>query len=244
MAIGAWCEEGDLRGGCTTLDPAPSDEDVAAAIAWASEYLYEVTGRRWPGVQRLKVRPMTPVSSGCSSSRRHLSCPGVVAQELAGTPLVSIVEVKIDGQVIDPDRYRIDDARYLVATRGPDGVRLRWPACQVMDLPDTEMGTWSVDHEFGAGPPAAGVAMAGRLACELLVSWSGGDEDCQLEAGWTSITRAGVTRSQPSVAELVAAGATGVREVDLWVAGLREGQARRGAAVIVPGRVPTTRRTR
>jgi len=126
-------------------------------------------------------------------------CRGLSQVELAGYPVTSIVEVKINGAVLDPlyddgsPAYRLDEYRYLVRMNDPDApdTAARWPSCQNLALEDDQEGTWSIRYTYGQPPPVAGVLAAKQLACELYQASIGGE--CRLPAGTTTVTRQGVT---------------------------------------------------
>jgi hypothetical protein len=104
-----------------------------------------------------------------------------------------IVEVKINGAVVDPATYRLDERRFLVRVSDPlePDVILRWPACQRMDLPDTSDGTFSVTYRYGQDPPIEAVNAARQLGVEFYKACSG--QDCALPTGIVRYTRQGVT---------------------------------------------------
>lgn len=255
MTIQPWCGPDDLGGPCTDVELDAGI--VTKAIALSSEILYYLSGSRWAGVKTETVRPMSSEPCGCGwastdPARRNAwrggaRCAPVRQQELGGFPVVSIEQVKVYGDVIDPARYRVDDRRYLTAVRSSaDQDRLWWPSCQRLDLPDTEEGTWSVRYRWGAAPPAAGAAASAALACELALMLAGDDEDgpgCRLPAAWTSITRAGVTVTRAGVDALAQSGLTGLPEVDLWLVALRKAPSLQGAAIIDPAKSRSVRRT-
>lgn len=262
MTVTAWCSRTDVTA------PHPDGPEFAPdliddAIAWSSDVLYGLTGERWPGPQVVEgARPLSDPHRGCwvgawvpdglggshPSSRMHppLCEEWIRQQELEGRPIVSIEQVKIDGEIIDSTRYRLDDSRWLTAVRPTlEDHLLWWPACQRLDLPDTEVGTWSVDYTWGASRPGAGKRASATLAWELLVSWmpdSDDRPDCRLAATWTANTRAGTSQSRPAVKDLVASGLSGLPEVDLWLGSLRFGQQQRPAAVRRAGRPSAVRR--
>lgn len=256
MTIQPWCGPDDLGGACTDVDLEAGI--VTKAIALASEILFYLSGSRWPGVKTETVRPMAsePCTCGWGTSadparrnawRGGARCSPLRQQELGGFPIVDVQEVKVDGDVVPSDRYRVDDRRYLTAVRSSaEQDRLWWPSCQRLDLPDTEEGTWSVRYRWGAGPPPAGAAAAAALACELGLMLAPEDEDgpgCRLPAAWTSITRAGVTVTRAGVDALAQSGLTGLPEVDLWLTALRKAPSLRGAAIIDPAKSRNVRRT-
>ena len=135
----------------------------------------------------------------CNGDNLACGCRPLSEVELAGYPVTSIVEILIDGVVLDPlyaggsPRYRIDMENVLVRMDDPDDptVHQRWPSCQNLALPTTETGTWSVTYTYGQSPPTAGVMAAKVLACQLWTSVNGGV--CALPAGATKVVRQGIT---------------------------------------------------
>lgn len=136
---------------------------------------------------------------GCSCTTVHeVILPGVIGR---------VDEVKLDGVILDPDTYRVDNGNRLVRTDGED-----WPLCQSMDLPDTEEGTFSVTYLNGFSNIAIDQA-AGRLAYELYQACTGGQ--CSLPMNVTAITRQGTTFELD--ASPFTAGRTGIYEVDMVI---------------------------
>jgi hypothetical protein len=105
--------------------------------------------------------------------------------KLSGYPVQSIVEIKIDGVVVSPTDYRLDESRYV--TRLNDQW---WPGCQDLTLPDTDSGTWSIAYFYGQEAPLVGRSAAAQLAGELYSACQGGE--CALPKGTTRVTRLGV----------------------------------------------------
>lgn len=240
------------------------DELLLIGLQVSSDVLYQLTGRRWAGVCTDLVRP---TACGCVSRAGWwlppgvhapsvpmggvdrlgalcgCGCSGVSEVKLPGYPVRTITEVVIDGQVVAPDQYRVDQRRKLVcqATTG----RSAWPCCQRLDLPAGEPGTWSVEYEFGQAPPIGGVTSAASLGLQLALAiappaFAG---RCRLPKRVTSITRQGVTVAILDPLSLFKDGLTGLPEVDLWVASVLAGDGRRRATAWVPGRHQASRRT-
>lgn len=204
----------------------------------ASQLLYELSGRLYAGMCERKVRPCASRWCGFQVlSRGHIvedfgwngiswgngrtpcGCRALDRVPLSGYPVRSIVQVKIDGAVVDPDTYRLDERRYLTRVRDPadpDTVLL-WPSCQHLDLDDTQDGTFSVTYRYGQDPPPLGIHAAAQLGCELYKACTGGD--CALPAGATRITRQGVTieRQFFRVDKQVGAWRTGLNLVDAFL---------------------------
>ena len=151
---------------------------------------------------------------------------------LPGYPVTEIQEVKIGGVVQDPSTYRLDEYQWLTRMRDPaePNIPLFWPSCQVLDLNDTEPGTFSVTYKSGIAPPLAGKQAAAALACELLPG-----ADCKLPSGAVRIVRQGLTidRLQP-LAQMLISGATGIPLIDVFIAAYNPSGLRRRPAIWSP----------
>src|SRR5262249_23894476 len=147
------------------LDPA-SAAVSGTAVAAASEVLYALSGRRlgscqltirpcrrdcwdggWPFLNSwwqfgLWPRPLflngTWYNITCGQCYGGCSC-SVISEALLPAPVSQVLQVKVDGQILDPSAYRVDNWRLLVRTDG--GI---WPVCNDLAKADTEVGTWSV----------------------------------------------------------------------------------------------------
>lgn len=231
----AWATEADLPESCDTAAVKP--DTLTQAFQLASSVLYNLSGRRWPGVCETTVRP-------CRSARGCDRCGyGISIVELPYGPVLDITEVYLDGEIVDPSEYAVRDGRYVVALRKPDGTRRTWPCCQDLSRPLTEDGTFGVTYEYGGLPDSAGVTAAAVLAWEFAVSWTPNyDYECRLPRRVQTITRAGVTMTLVDQMSMFGDGLTGVAEVDMWLSAVRYGQAH-GAQFIDPSRGPSATRT-
>lgn len=205
-----WVTGADVVVCCSTAadDVGTFSSLVDDAAQAASEILYELSGRRWAGLcTREGVRPChTDCLCGWQVlSRGHLvppapyldswdclgaacGCRSMSRVKLSGY-VQEITEVKIDGLVVDPSVYRLDEHRWLTRVDGS-----RWPSCSRADLPDTEEGTFSVSYIFGREIPQMAFDAAVELACQVYAQCSGSESgDCALPKGVTRITRQGIT---------------------------------------------------
>jgi hypothetical protein len=201
----AWIDGEDVAACCSVESSSGVlFEDVATT---AYELLFELSGRQFVGSCEQTVRPCRDNCS-CFPAQRlayasggsrllwtgaywgyngsaHCGCGCLSQVKLSGYPVQSITEVKIDGVVVEPSEYRLDEKRYL--TRMNDTF---WPSCQDLSLPDSEEGTFSVSYVHGANPPQIAVSAAAQLACELYKECVG--EVCAMPRGATRITRQGI----------------------------------------------------
>lgn len=174
-----------------------------------------------------KLSPLGWFSSWGLSSSYGSSMPGVVAHyggvepptiKLA-YPVLEVLQVKIDGVIIPANEYELRDHQDLVRMRPTASFnptqRWGWPTAQILDLPDTQQGTFSVTFTFGQPPPAAGELAARKLA-EFLVLPQLGNHD-HYPSRVTSVARQGVTTQVASVIDLLVKGSIGIYEVDLFL---------------------------
>ncbi len=189
----------------------------------AQQILFELSGRLFPGVCETTVRPCR---TGCACpwqvlSRGHIvwnpywldplygygwwgcgdgeqcGCAPLSRVLLAGQ-VIEVTEVRIDGDIVDPATYRVDNRRWLTRLRDPadPNIVLRWPGCQNLDLAPGEDGTWEVDYTYGVEVPSAGEMAASELACELYKQCNA--QPCALPTGTTRATRPGVIIERPA----------------------------------------------
>jgi hypothetical protein len=228
---------------CEQLATNPKAQAIVdAAIA----YLWNWTGRRF-GLCEVTVRPCrlgcregasryyppegpgwSPVLVGgvwrnitCGVCRHGCECEQVERVQLPG-PVYDIVGIRVDGAVLDPAAYRVDNHTMLVRDDGGT-----WPACQALHLPDGDPGTWSVTYRWGWPVPVGGQLAAAVLACELAKAVAG-DESCGLPQRVQTITREGVTIGLLDPFDGLENGKTGLWAVDSWIESLRKpaGRAR------------------
>lgn len=147
-------------------------------------------------------------SSGCGGT---CSCT-TIDQALLPAPTREVVEVRLDGQVMDSSRYRVDENRLLVRTDGQ-----LWPLCQDMAAGDDQPGTWSVTITVGEDVPLLARRALGELAMEFVKECLG--DDCLIPYEITSLSRQGVNISfgSPSATKTIV-GEMGLRMVDLYLA--------------------------
>ncbi len=135
-------------------------------------------------------------SCGCgsgSSLGAPCGCTGLSTVRLGPVPIVEVTEVVVDGGVLDPTEYRVDNWTWLVRLPNvddPNQTQQWWPCCQDMSLPLTEEGTFGVTFSYGTAPTAAGVEACAVLAGELALARCGGE--CSLPDSVVRSSREGV----------------------------------------------------
>ncbi len=208
------------------------------SLQFASDILFDLTGRQWPGTCTATIRPCSYGSPGHCGCRNRATCAcRSLSEFLLPGPVDSIGEVKVDGVVLATARYRVDDYRRLVFLPESTSAALQgWPCCQRLDLADTEDETWAITYSYGQDPPIGGLRAAAALGCQLALAFEPETIGaCRLPKRVTSLSRQGVSIAVLDPLTLFADGKTGLEEVDLWVASIFLGAARRRATVRVPG---------
>lgn len=194
--------------------------DSAVGVLWA------LTGRRF-GVCTVIARPDIRASfSVCDSTApwtvpileagewRNVACqarsnrPSSPRATLLPGPVHSVYGVAINGVKLDSEQYVLEGD---VLFRLDD----EWPA-QDLNSPLGSEGTWSVSYGRGTPPPAGAATAVGKLAAEFALSCTN-PAKCTLPRRATQATRQGVTVQMSDPAEIIAAGGTGIPEVDMWV---------------------------
>lgn len=170
--------------------------------------------------------------NGCGCRTDDCSCTTIQKVNLPGW-VGSVTEVAIDGEVIPPAYYRVDNGTQLVRTDGGS-----WPSCQDMNVGPDEVGSFTVTYAQGVPVDGNGAYAAGVLAREFALACRGGV--CSLPPGVVQIARAGITLDL--AVGSFPGGLTGNREVDLYVQSLNPYAVRSVAEVFSPD-VPRARRT-
>lgn len=231
---------------------------VAEAVA--AQLLWVLSGRQF-GVCDTTVRPVPRTQPGLAAYRRweryldpglagwvsFCGCPGIGPDTGCGCHRLQqvalpgrvhrVVEVRVDGQVVDPAVYRVDNWRWLVRVDGG-----RWPHRQDLAAGEGAPGSFAVTYERGSPVPVAGQWAAGQLACELAKACVG-DKACRLPRRVASVVRQGVSTEFADPAQLARDGMTGIPEVDGWLAAVNPNRLPRDAVVWSPDLPAARRRT-
>jgi hypothetical protein len=145
----------------------------------------------------------------CGSCSGTCSCTPI-SEAYLPSPVASITQVKLNGEVLAASGYRVDDYRKLVRLGG-----FTWPECQDLTLADTEDNTWSVTLQVGQEVPTIGRMAVGELACMIMSSCLG--EACAIPFNATSVTRQGLTIDFPTIYDLLDRKLLGLWACDLFV---------------------------
>jgi hypothetical protein len=200
------------------------------ALALASSSLRRLTGYR-VGVCPITVRP-APAKGACFvpydgpsmafhpginvngnwMNNCHWCASDNLCSVVLPAPVGRVDAVKIDGVVIAPTLYRVDNGNELVWMGDGDCPFL---GTQDMSLSDDEVGTWSVTYLNAYPVDSTGAYAAGVLAMEFALACSNSDA-CRLPDNVTSIVRQGIAMEiRPG---MFPDGMTGLREVDAYIA--------------------------
>lgn len=162
-------------------------------------------------------------------------CCGALSRvKLQGYPVIEITEVKINGDVITADNYRLDGWKWLTYLNDANGDFQRWPACQNLARPDTDAGTFSVTYTHGMDPPDLGLEAAAQLACAIAAT----GEDCGLPAGTSRVTRLGLVIEMLKDGKGVPISFTSIPLVQLFLSTYNPAGLRRRSAVWSPDLAP------
>jgi hypothetical protein len=260
MLCASWIDESDVAECCAALVDSGSGGSslLASAAEMASDILYRLSGEQYGGICEAVVRPCSDpcrcgwgqiLASGhivgfedyqgrwYNECGRSCGCSRLSRIKLPGVPVISISEVLIDGIALAPSsadaEYRIDERCYLTRLADPDtGMPRWWPGCQRLDMPPTEIGTFQITYEYGRVAPAAGIAAARELACQLALAMACHD-DCQLPQGVVRVVRQGVTVERAQI-DVFGKGRTGLVLVDAFLGSYNPSGLKRRPAVWSP----------
>lgn len=152
-------------------------------------------------------------------------------------PVNAITQVKVDGTVIDPATYRVDDNQWLVRVKTSTTDTACWPQCQDFNLA-SGTNTFFVTYTRGVAVPTALLDAAKTLACEYAKACLG--QACALPGRVTNVARAGVTVSMLDVETLLDKGLTGIKTVDDVIVALNPYGIKGRARILSPD-LPVTR---
>jgi|SRR5882724_104626 len=245
----------------TTLEPwvtpdllgfAKAEEtvDLNSVCIVASQLLYILSGRRY-GIRTETLRPVAG-QRNCGWGDlarmqyiatdwlwRYRSNEGAPDSLQLKSPVQSITSVKVDGVVLPSSAYQLYDNRSLVRLQDASGISLRWPIYQRLELPDTEVGSFSVTYSWGIPVPEAGKLAAQVFATEL-ARYLNRDESAFSDRT-ISVTRQGVSQALDPTPFLQ--GTTGLFFVDAFLKTVNPHGARRRPSITSPDSILNARAT-
>lgn len=175
----------------------------------------------WPNIWPGQTYPLPFWWNGqwlnltCGSCASDCSCETVEEVVLPGG-VYSITKVLIDGVVLAPAAYRLDDNRIVVRIDGGT-----WPLCNNLNHNDTDVGTWSITAQWGEPLPEIGKIAVGELACEFGKYLSGAA--CNLPEAVTSLSRQGVSLTMADPNEALKDGRLGLQFTDMFLSAYNPG---------------------
>lgn len=189
-----------------------TEAQLADAICQASDLLYQLSGRRYPGICQISRSLCAP----CVRCDRHTCCcrrPADSVRLPSQLPILGVVEVTVDGDTIPRAAYRVDEWRWLVRTDGD-----HWPHCAAFTDPDA----FAITFLAGRVPPPAGTRAAAVFAGEIAAKCA--NLDCDIPEHVTTISREGVTFTVLDSFRMLDEERTGIYQVDAWLTAERAGQ--------------------
>ncbi|MBP3086954.1 hypothetical protein [Mycolicibacterium fortuitum] len=225
----------------TTAEQAAYDAAVAqrnSAENIAIQVLWSLSGRQF-GVCETTARPCPTYAQGFgygpfvlmldSGHWTNWPCGCIGSCSVTGPrvvhlpgPVDAITVVTIDGVPLDQADYQLE-GNALYRKGG------QWPR-QDLGRPLGESGTWSVTYTRGIPVPPGVDKLTGQLAREFAAACDDEDE-CRLPRTLVATTRRGVSHEfDPS--KILAAGKTGLTEVDLWLSSVNPHGLQQNAEVL------------
>jgi hypothetical protein len=178
------------------LDAEDDAELIDEMLDEASDLLAQATGHAVTGICTVTVRPVAlcddnfdpfyPAYDRTSVRDWRRQFGGLNSIPLRG-PNVDVVEVIIDGTVLNPSEYGLLDGRYLFRRAGC------WPSVNDLKLETTEPDTFGITYRFGTAGGALGRMACIELACELIKDAKG--KSSSLPRGVTSANIQGASIS-------------------------------------------------
>jgi hypothetical protein len=191
MAVGVlWALSGRQFGACeTTVRPCPS---YSQGFGYGP-FLLTLDAGHWVNW------PCGCVGSCTVSGPRVVHLPG---------PVGEIVAVTVEGIILAGTEYQLEgDALYRRGTS--------WPR-QDLGRPLGDDGTWSVTYTRGVPVPAGVDKLTGQLALEFIAACDD-ETQCRLPRTLVATNQRGNSHVFDQ-SKILAAGKTGLPEVDLWLA--------------------------
>lgn len=209
---------------CITGDESCPDYDlIDAALEEATQLLYLLSGRQIYGICTDTVRPTRdlkcpkPMSVFGWRLGTCDECCTVSSIKLAG-PVVSIDAVLIDGEELPVSGYSLMDGDRLVRMRDAEQKRQRWPRCQMLDLPPTEVGTFAITYTHGKAVDSITKRATVDMAIELIKLSRNETSRLRLPSNTTAVTRQGVSLSMQNRTDMIREAGSTIESVAQFMA--------------------------
>jgi hypothetical protein len=150
-------------------------------------------------------------------------------------PVGAVYMVQVDGEVVAPSAYRVDNGNELVRQDGGT-----WPLCPDMTAPDGSPNTFSVTYLQGAAPDDLDIFAASVLAEQFFLRITNA-KNCRLPKGVKTISRQGVTWEV--IGPMFDNGFTGIPEVDQVIQRRNPYQLKTAPMVMSPDYKPARKTT-
>lgn len=136
---------------------------IQELIDEASDFLYVASGGRVHGVCERTVWPVSDRSCGPFRNESGYPSGWLIddAIPLAG-PNTTIIEITIDGLVLDPSEYGLYNGSYLFRRSGV------WPGSNNITKLAGEDGTFTVKFQFGDEPSRITLMATVELVCQMM----------------------------------------------------------------------------
>ncbi len=232
MKTRPWIELSDLE--------SPSSPEAENAIMAASSVLFALSGQRFGGIFETTEQyacETTGAPVGCSwdPGEKTYWNPAVGSYvyvqpspggrrygpggdiRLRGRPVRRILELTVDGSVVNPSQYALYNRAILRPVTG-----VSWGLCSGP----------LITYEYGAQPSTMGKMAARKLADEFVKAFNG--QECALPSSVTSVSRQGLSFSIYDPQDFLKDGVVGLYEVDLFLQSINPGKAKKRPAVFSP----------
>lgn len=220
------------------LDCDGTPDNLALAASAASWVLYVLSAMQFPGPCARTSRPgedlrncWVPIEVYTNWYDRDWAISAWRAWghvvNLGWADVVSVESVTINGAVVDPAEYHVEDDCYLWRND-----RTPWPPND----------SFVVQLTAGVGPPDLGILAAKALACEILKLLPGGDDSaCKLSPRMRSFVRSGLSASTVDASKTPSGNvSTGIVLVDLFLSAVNPSGLTALPIIAVPGVGPYT----
>lgn len=144
------------------------------------------------------------------------------------TTTAGVLSVKVNGEVVDPAAYQIQNNYLLVRIDG-----MCWPSC--VDYSDQTPPAFEVTYLRGDEEPSALQIAGGILACEFAKACIG-DDGCRLPSRLQALSQQGVSVTVGPFNDYLDLGMTDIPEVDRVIVALNPFRQQERSRVYSPDR--------